>query len=400
MNNIVINCPILGRDEIAAVTDILRKGSLTSAANKGGVHVQRFEQSAASFVGSKYAVAVNSGTAALQAALYALDIKSGDEILVPSFTFVATANAVISVGARPIFVDITRSNYTMDIVDLERKITKKTRAIIPVHLYGHVADIDGISEISNKYNIPVIEDAAQSLGSTYKRKQTGRFFEMGCFSMYPGKVLTAGEGGFITTDKKQLRDKLLMIRNHGMLKGYDTQILGMNMRLPEISAAIAEIQVKRLPAFLSSRRQNAKILSELLAKTNLILPNPRKHEKVNWSLYTVASEKRDILQKALCKKHRHKTKQNYSNINTSKTTHLSTTSKSAQNKTLSIGAMIYYPTPVHKMPFYQSMKHTSAKAKTLINTDWAASVVLSLPVHPKVTKSQIKSMAEIIKQNL
>jgi len=201
---------------------------LTSAANQGGKYVQKFEKSVSTFVKSKYAIAVNSGTAALQASLYALDIKKGDEVLLPSFTFVATANAVVSTGAKPVFVDILKENYTIDPDDLQKKITKKTRAIIPVHLYGNVANIERLSEISKKNNIPIIEDSAQSLGSTYKGKHTGTFFEMGCYSMYPAKVMTSGEGGFIVTNNKKLRDKLLMIRNHGMVHGYDTKVFGLN----------------------------------------------------------------------------------------------------------------------------------------------------------------------------
>ncbi len=138
-------------------------------------------------------------------ALYALDIKNGDEVLIPSFTFVATANSVLSTGAKPIFVDILKENFTMDPDDLQKKITKNTKAIVPVHLYGNVAYLDKISEIAKKFNIPIIEDSAQSLGSTFKKKHTGTFFEMGCFSMYPAKVMTAGEGGFIVTNNKKFR---------------------------------------------------------------------------------------------------------------------------------------------------------------------------------------------------
>jgi len=172
---ISINIPIVGKEEISAVTSVLRSSILTSSTNQGGNHVQAFEKSVSSFVKSKYAIAVNSGTAALQAALYALDIKKGDEVLVPSFTFIATANAIVSTGAKPIFVDILKENYTIDPDDLQKKITKKTRAIIPVHLYGNVANIERLSEIVKKYNLPIIEDSAQSLGSTYKGKHTGFF---------------------------------------------------------------------------------------------------------------------------------------------------------------------------------------------------------------------------------
>ncbi len=358
---IAINIPLVGKEEISAVTSILRTGALTSAANHGGKHVQNFEKSASSFVQSKYAIAVNSGTAALQAALYALDIKNGDEVLVPSFTFVATANAIVSTGAKPVFVDILKENYTIDTDDLQKKITKKTRAIIPVHLYGNVANVKRLSEISKKYNLPIIEDAAQSLGSTYKGKHTGTFFDMGCYSMYPAKVMTSGEGGFIVTNNKKLRDKLLMIRNHGMVHGYDTRTFGLNLRLPEINAAIATIQMKKLPNFLKSRKKNAELLSKLISDLKIKLPSQQKNENVNWYLYTIATEKRDRLLKKLNEK--------------------------------GIGAASYYPTPVHKTPYY--------KLKTKLPvTDWAASHVVSLPIHPKVTQKNIEFIAKTLRDIL
>jgi dTDP-4-amino-4,6-dideoxygalactose transaminase len=361
MLKIPINIPLVGKEEISAVTSILKNGALTSAANLGGKHVQNFEKSAASFVNSKYAIAVNSGTAALQAALYALDIKKGDEVLVPSFTFVATANAVISTGAKPVFVDILKENFTIDPNDLEKKITKKTRAIIPVHLYGNVALIERLSEISKKYNIPIVEDSAQSLGSTYKRKHTGTFFEMGCYSMYPAKVMTAGEGGFVVTDNKNLRDKLLMIRNHGMVHGYDTRIFGLNLRLPEINAAIANVQMKKLPKFLKSRKNNANLLSKLISDLKVELPIERKNENVNWYLYTISSTKRNKLLKKLNEK--------------------------------GIGAAAYYPTPIHKTPFYK------LKIKLPV-TDWASTHVLSLPIHPGVTQKNIEFIAKTMHEIL
>ena len=358
---IPINVPFVGKEEISVVTSILKKGSLTSSANQGGKHVQKFEKLASSYVKSKYAIAVNSGTAALQAALYASDIKKGDEVLVPSFTFVATANAVVSTGAKPVFVDILKDNYTIDPDDLERKITKKTKAIIPVHLYGNVAFLDRISEIAKKYNLIVIEDSAQSLGSTFKGKHTGTFFEMGCYSMYPAKVMTAGEGGLIVTNNKQLRDKLLMIRNHGMIHGYDTKIFGLNLRLPEISAAIASIQIKKLPKFLQTRKNNAKLLSQLISDLKIDIPIQRKFEKVNWYLYTINTTNRNNVLKKLNQK--------------------------------GIGAASYYPIPVHKTPFYRQ------KTKLPI-TELAASRVLSLPIHPKVTSKNIEFIAKSLHEIL
>ena len=358
MLEIAINVPFVGKDEIAAVTSILKNGALTSAANHGGKHVQAFEKSVSLFIKSKYVIAVNSGTAALQAALYALDIKKGDEVLVPSFTFVATANSVVSTGAKPVFVDILKENYTMDPDDLQKKITKKTKAIMPVHLYGNVAFIDEILEIAKKHNLPIIEDSAQSLGSTYKGKHAGTFSELGCWSMYPAKVMTSGEGGFVATNNKKLHDKLLMIRNHGMVHGYDTKIFGLNLRLPEISAAIATIQMKKLPDFLKARQKNANLLSKLISDLNIILPHQRNNENVNWYLYTIATSKRNKILKKLNAK--------------------------------GIGAASYYPTPVHKTPFYQQ------KIKLPI-TEWASSHALSLPIHPKVTYKNIEFIAKTLR---
>ncbi|HXV65706.1 MAG TPA: DegT/DnrJ/EryC1/StrS family aminotransferase [Nitrosopumilaceae archaeon] len=358
---IPINIPVLGKEELKEVSSILRDGSLTSAANIGGKKVQEFEKLASTFVKSKYAVAVNSGTAALQAALYVHNLKAGDEVLLPSFTFVATANAVVSVGAKPVFVDILKDNYTMDPNDLKKKITKKSKLILPVHLYGNVAYMDQIIEIAKKNNLKIIEDAAQSLGSTYKGKHTGTFSDLGCYSLYPAKVMTAGEGGFIVTNSKNLFDKLRMIRNHGMLHGYDTRIFGLNLRLPEISAAIAKIQIKKLPNFLLKRRKNAKILSELISDLDIKLPQERRYEKVNWYLYTIEVNNRQKLLKKLNSK--------------------------------GIGAAAYYPIPIHKTPFYN-------KKIKLPFTDRAASRVLSLPIHPMVSTKNIEFIAKAVHESL
>jgi len=354
---IPVNIPIIEKEEINEVHSVLVEKSLTTAANAGGKRVQEFENLLTSYVKSKYAIAINSGTAALQAALYAFDIKSGDEVLLPSFTFVATANSVVSVGAKPVFVDVLPENYTMDPDDLEKKITRRSKAIIPVHLYGNFAYIQEISEIARKHGLEVIEDAAQSLGTTYKGKQSGSFSRMGCFSMYAAKVMTSGEGGAIVTDDRALFEKLRKIRNHGMLHGYDTRILGLNLRLPEISAAIAKIQMKKLPKFLEKRKKNAKILSELLSDLAIILPTERQNVQVNWYLYTIATKNRDKLMRQLNSK--------------------------------GIGATAYYAIPVHKTPFYR-------KKLKLPITDWAASSVLSLPVHPLVTEKNLHYISMIM----
>ena len=358
---IPISEPIIEKEEISAVISVLKGKSLTSASMGGGKNVREFEKLASSYVKSKFTVAVNSGTAALQAALFALDIKKGDEVLVPSFTFVATANAVFSTGAKPVFVDILEDNYTLDPDDAENKISKKTKAIIPVHLYGNVSLIDRILEISKKYNLKVIEDCAQSLGSTFKNKHTGTFGDLGCFSMYPSKVMTSGEGGFISTDNKKLREKLLMIRNHGIIQNYESKIFGLNLRLPEISAAIAKIQIKKLPKFLKIRKNNALQLSQLISNLKIKIPQERVNENVNWYLYTIATSKRNKISKKLNQK--------------------------------GIGAVSYYSTPIHKTHFYKQ------KIK-LPKTDWASLNVLSLPIHPKVNQKNIEFIGKALREVL
>lgn len=353
-----INIPILGSEEIAEVNRVLRGGLLTSASRNGGPNVVQFEKEARKYLGVKYAVSVNSGTAALQAALYCMDVRAGDEVLIPSFTFVATANAVASTGAKPVFVDIDE-NYTIDPDDLEKKITKRSKAVIPVHLYGNIAKISRILQIARSHGLWVIEDAAQSMGSTRRGKHTGTFGDAGCYSLYPGKIITAGEGGLVVTDSKKLYEKLLMIRNHGMVYGYDSKIFGLNLRMPEISAAIAKIQVKKLPSFLKKRTVNARILSEKLAGLDIALPREQKYDKLNWSLYTISTTKQHLLRQKLNK--------------------------------AGFGASIYYPTPVHKIPFYHN-------TKKLPVTEWASGHVLSLPIHPRVTADDLERMTRVIKK--
>jgi perosamine synthetase len=356
---IPINMPILDNQEIRAVTDVLKSGILTSASKNGGKNVQELESSIRKFVKSKYAVAVNSGTAALEAAIYSLNLKKGDEIILPSFTFVASANAIVSTGAKPIFADISKEDFTISIESIKQKITKRTKAIMPVHLYGHIANILQIKEIAKKNDLYVVEDAAQSLGSTFKGKHSGTFFDVGCYSLYPGKVMTSGEGGVIVTNNKKIYENLLLIRNHGMTKGYDSKVFGLNLRMPEINAAIAKIQIKKLPKFIEMRRSNAKLFLDLLQDLKIQLPHEKTNEKFNWSLFTIAIKNRDQILKKLNEK--------------------------------GIGAAVYYPVPVHKIPIYNQKSN-------LKNTDWAIKHVMSMPVHPKVSSQDVIFMAKSLKE--
>ncbi|RMF28779.1 MAG: DegT/DnrJ/EryC1/StrS family aminotransferase, partial [Candidatus Nitrosothermus koennekii] len=261
---IPISKPWLDEEEKELVNRVIDDGSLTNATFNGGRYVQEFEKMLAEYTNAKYVVAVNSGTSALYASLLALGLKSDDEVIIPSLTFVATANAIVAAGAKPVFADINMDDYTIDPNDLEKKITKNTKAIIPVHIYGHPADMSIIKEIADKYSLYIIEDACQSLGSLYKNKHTGTIGDLGCYSFYPSKVLTTGEGGAIATSNKEFADRLKMIRNHGMLEGYDTRILGLNLRMGEINAAIGIAQIHKLAKMLEIRRRNAGILSDIL----------------------------------------------------------------------------------------------------------------------------------------
>ncbi len=370
MAMIPINKPWLDEEERHEVMSVLDENTLTTAAHDGGKRVLDFESNLKEYLRAKHVIAVNSGTAALHAALLAAGVKQGDEVLLPSFTFVATANSVIAAGAKPIFVDINREDYTIDVSDLRRKITKNSKAIIPVHLYGHVSDMDGIIELATKHSIEIIEDACQSLGSTYKKKQTGTFGLMGCFSMYASKVLTSGEGGAVTTNDDNLADKLKMIRNHGMVEGYDTRIFGLNLRLPELSAAIAKVQMKKLTKMLELRRRNAELLTKLLLpiadRIQLKLPQEYNEKKFNWYLYTIALKRNNIRDKIKDK-------------------------MIIQDK---IGATVYYNPPVHKTPYYEKI---ISEANLLTNTNWASEHVLSLPVHPLITEMDIGRIESSLK---
>jgi perosamine synthetase len=372
---IPINRPWIDNEEKQEIIKVIDENALTSAARDGGKRVQDFESSLRRFLNVKHVVAVNSGTAALHAALLALDIKTDDEVLLPSFTFVATANAVVASGAKPVFVDINTKDYTIDLHDLKKKISRKSKAIIPVHLYGHPADLTELNEIANQHSLYIIEDACQSLGSTYKNKQTGTFGTMGCFSMYASKVLTAGEGGAIVTNEDKIADTLKMIRNHGMVEGYDTRVLGLNYRLPELSAAIAKIQMKKLKTILDLRRRNSLLLSNLLEtiiqKYNIQIPQEDQIKKFNWYLYTLAfNGSDDLTLRDRIKK------------------------KLIEN---GIGVAVYYDPPVHKTPFYQKF---SSLNDDLQNTNWSSEHVLSFPVHPGVSEIDIQNIVNVLEKEL
>ena len=375
---ILINKPWIGEDEKREVIKTLDDNSLTSAAKDGGKRVRELESLLQNYLNVKNVVSINSGTSALLAALIAADVKIGDEVLLPSFTFVATANSILAAGAKPVFVDVNKDDYTIDVSDLKAKITKKTRAIVPVHLYGHPSDMDEIAEVAETKSISIIEDACQSLGSTYNNRQTGTFGIMGCFSFYASKVMTSGEGGAVVTNDDSIAEKLKMIRNHGMVEGYDTRILGLNLRLPEISAAIAKTQMGKLREMLGLRRRNAEMLTTLISdvanENGIILPRESQSKRFNWYLYTIAITKdnlRDKIQKKM----------------------------TLHDK---IGATVYYDPPVHKTPYYERIMASGtgpqrSSVMGLPNTEWASKHVLSLPIHPMVTPEGLERVANSLR---
>ena len=355
---IPINLPKIGEEEVEAVVKVLRSGPLTNALGAGPM-VTQFEKNFAQFAGVKHAVAVNTGTAALHSAIVAAGVKQGDEVILPSFTFVATAEAVVMAGGKPVFADIDPETYTISTAEIEKSITKKTKAILPVDLYGFSADIKPIREIATKHGLAVVEDAAQAHGATYNGKPAGVFADAACWSLYASKNMTTGEGGVVTTDSAEAAETLRLIRTHGEKAKYASLMLGYNYRMSEIQAAIGLVQLEKLPAFVAKRRENAKRLTKLLAGADrLKLPEESEERQHSWYLYTVR---------------------------------LKNATESERNKIVEelkqkgIGAEAYYVHPVHTMPYYRE----SFGGRKLPETEKAAKQVFSLPIHPGVTEAQV-----------
>lgn len=264
---IKVAVPLVGEDEIAAVADVLRSGRYVQ-----GPRVKEFEEEFAAYIGTKYAIATNSGTAALHIAQAAMGIGPGDEVIVPALTFFSTVTSVIHNNAIPVFSDIDSQIYCLDPGDVKKRITKRTRAVIPVHLYGHPAEMDQIVEIAHAHDLSVIEDAAQAHGAEYRGRKVGSIGEAGCWSFYATKNITTGEGGMITTDDSALAEKARMIRNHGMSSRDDHEVLGYNYRMNEIAAAIGLVQLSKLDKLNEIRTRNSQYLLKELESVDWLEP--------------------------------------------------------------------------------------------------------------------------------
>ncbi len=361
---IPINAPQIGEEEIEAVTKVMKSGFLTHGLGAGPM-VTTLEKEYARFVKTRHGIAVNTGTAALHLALAATGIGPGDEVILPSFTFVATAEVIAMTGAKPVFVDIDPDTYNISAKAIEIAITKKTKAVMPVDLYGLPADMQPIRKIADKHGLKIIEDAAQAHGAAYKAKPPGAFADVAGWSLYASKNMTTGEGGIVTTNNDELAEKMRFMRSHGEKEKYNSLMLGHNYRMPEIQAAIGCVQIKKLPKFLAKRRQNAEGLTERLRETRgLQLPKEPKDCRSGWYLYTVrlkdANRKRrdEFVQKL---------------------------------KQKGIGAEVYYKNPIHLMSYYSKF----GKCKLPIAEE-ASKQVFSLPVHPGVTEEQIDFIGKTV----
>jgi perosamine synthetase len=283
--------PDIGPEEVKAVTDTMKSGWVTQ-----GHKVEEFERSFAKYCGVKHGVAVNTGTSALHLTLAALDIKEGDEVITTPLSCVATTNPILYLNATPVFADIEPATLNINPSLVERKISKRTKAILPVHLFGHPANLDPLMETAEKHNIPVIEDAAQAHGAKYKGKKVGSIGHVSCFSFYADKGITTVEGGMAITNDSELADKMRLLRTFGMHKDkkFYHPLLGYNYKMPDINAAIGLVQLPKLEKYIQQRRSNIKRIKEQAKSKNLNLPSEQNYAfNVYYVLHILANKDRD-----------------------------------------------------------------------------------------------------------
>jgi dTDP-4-amino-4,6-dideoxygalactose transaminase len=353
----------LERRELQAVQEVLKSGRL-----RAGRVTEDFERRFARAVGARFAVAVNSGTSALYLAYRAL-LAPGEEVIVPDFNFVATASMALAVGARPVFADVRPETFTLDPVDVERRITPRTRALAPVHLYGHPADISGLMRVARRHHLRVIWDAAQAHGATFRGRAVGSFPDVVCYSFYPSKNMTTGEGGMLTTSDPSLAAEFRLARSHGEVSRYRHVRLGFNFRLTDFAAALGREQLRKLPAAIRRRRQNAAILARGLAGlVGLETPRIALGAGHAFNLFTICLNpellrmSRDEFQTALAKR--------------------------------GIETAVHYPLPLHRQPIFRGC---GSDPDFPVSTR-LAETVLSLPVHPGLSHQDLSYLVRCVRE--
>jgi perosamine synthetase len=366
----------IDEDDIRAVVDVLRSDWLTT-----GPKVAEFEQAFAKFVGAKEAVAVNSGTAALHAAMYALKIEPGDEVIVPAITFAATANCVVFQGGTPVFVDVNPDTLLIEPEQVESKINSRTRAVVAMDYAGHPADYDGLRAITDKNGIPLVADACHALGAEYKNKKVGTLADLNIFSFHPVKHITTGEGGMITTDDPELAQKMRVFRNHGITSDYHQREatgswfyemvdIGYNYRITDIQCALGLSQLKKLPDFLAKRREIANGYNQAFSNRHDIKPLKVEHNVSHaFHLYVVAVEFDAI----------GKTRQKVFKL----------------LRDSGIGVNVHY-IPVHLHPYYQKRLETAPG--NFPAAELMYEKILSLPIYPNMQEAQVNEVVEKIFQ--
>jgi len=348
---ISLSVPLLEVEEKQAVLEVLESCQLAQ-----GEKVRAFEEAFAAFCGTKHAIATSSGTTALQTAILAHGIGPGDEVITTPFTFIASANAILFAGAKPVFVDIDERTYNIDAGRIEEALTPRTKAILPVHLFGHPCDMEAIMDIAIRHGLVVIEDACQAHGAMVKGRKVGSF-GTGCFSFYPTKNITTAEGGMITTDSDEIADRARLIRNHGQRERYYHEIIGYNFRMTEIQAAIGLVQLNKLERFIAIRRANAAYLAQRLK--GVIIPVEAPGCRHVYHQYTIrVPNGRDQLANHLRER--------------------------------GIATGVYYPLPVHKQRAYQRLGY----ADHLPVAEAVSREVLALPVHPALTREDLDRIVE------
>jgi len=348
--------PLMGEEEREAVIAVLESGMLAQ-----GPKIEEFERAFAAMCGVRHAVATSSGTTALHLALLAYSIGPGDEVITSPFTFIASANSILFVGAKPVFVDIDESSYNIDPSLIEASITPRTKALMPVHLFGNPCDMEAIMAIATRHGLVVIEDAAQAHGASINGKKVGSF-GTGCFSFYPTKNMTTAEGGMVTSDDDQVAERVRLLRNHGMERRYYHDFLGYNFRMTDLQAALGLAQLAKLKVFNETRIANARYLTEHLGDV-IISPQVKDGCRHVFHQYTIRVKgDRDRIVEQLTER--------------------------------GIGTGIYYPLPVHKQPIYQELGYTDC----LPVAEAMSREVLSLPVHPALARDDLDRIVQAVNE--